>query len=158
MSVNLCSPPLFAVTHTSRSPADNTFNQGFFRSLPKPVREVVIKRAYNAATSSALSRNASMAMVMLYRLRMQQQQQQQDPEFDPSDLIETTEQQARLLAQSNLYFQRAIEHLQAPIPLEAKMVATLDMQAYQYDRWGAEAANAILLLGEYFIIEALGAQ
>ncbi|BGP55054.1 hypothetical protein JCM8202v2_002648 [Rhodotorula sphaerocarpa] len=136
----------------------NTFNQGFFRSLPKPVREVVIKRAYNAATSSALSRNASMAMVMLYRLRMQQQQQQRDPEFDPSDLIETTEQQARLLAQSNLYFQRAIEHLQAPIPLEAKMVATLDMQAYQYDRWGAEAANAILLLGEYFIIEALGAQ
>ena len=137
---------------------DNTFNQGFFRSLPKPVREVVVQRAYNAATSSELSRNASMAMVMLYRLRMQQQQQQQDPDFNPSDLATTTEQQARLLAQSNLYFQRAIEHLQAPIPLEAKMVAVLDMQAYQFDQYGAAAANAILLLGEYFINEALGPQ
>ncbi|KAG0658781.1 hypothetical protein C6P46_005646 [Rhodotorula mucilaginosa] len=138
--------------------AYNTFNQGFFRSLPKPVREVVVQRAYNAATSSELSRNASMAMVMLYRLRMQQQQQQQDPDFNPSDLATTTEQQARLLAQSNLYFQRAIEHLQAPIPLEAKMVAVLDMQAYQFDQYGAAAANAILLLGEYFINEALGPQ
>lgn len=138
--------------------ADNTFNQGFFRSLPKPVREVVVQRAYNAATSSELSRNASMAMVMLYRLRMQQQQQQQDPEFNPTDLASTAEQQARLLAQSNLYFQRAIEHLQAPIPLEAKMVAVLDMQTYQYDQYGAAAANAILLLGEYFITEALGSQ
>ncbi|GAA5991835.1 hypothetical protein JCM10908_002228 [Rhodotorula pacifica] len=136
----------------------NTFNQGFFRSLPKPVREVVVQRAYNAATSSELSRNASMAMVMLYRLRMQQQQQQQDPEFNPSDLASTAEQQARLLAQSNLYFQRAIEHLQAPIPLEAKMVAVLDMQTYQFDQYGAAAANAILLLGEYFINEALGPQ
>ncbi|KWU43276.1 hypothetical protein RHOSPDRAFT_35149 [Rhodotorula sp. JG-1b] len=138
--------------------AYNTFNQGFFRSLPKPVREVVVQRAYNAATSSELSRNASMAMVMLYRLRMQQQQQQQDPALNPSDLATTTEQQARLLAQSNLYFQRAIEHLQAPIPLEAKMVAVLDMQAYQFDQYGAAAANAILLLGEYFINEALGPQ
>ncbi|GAA5884226.1 hypothetical protein JCM3774_005082 [Rhodotorula dairenensis] len=136
----------------------NTFNQGFFRSLPKPVREVVVQRAYNAATSSELSRNASMAMVMLYRLRMQQQQQQQDPEFNPSDLATTAEQHARLLAQSNLYFQRAIEHLQAPIPLEAKMVAVLDMQTYQFDQYGAAAANAILLLGEYFINEALGPQ
>jgi hypothetical protein len=38
------------------------------------------------------------------------------------------------------------------------MVAVLDMQAYQFDQYGAAAANAILLLGEYFINEALGPQ
>jgi hypothetical protein len=38
------------------------------------------------------------------------------------------------------------------------MVAVLDMQNYQYDQWGAAAANAIVLLGEYFVHEELGLQ
>ncbi|GAA6007590.1 hypothetical protein JCM10207_006396 [Rhodosporidiobolus poonsookiae] len=135
----------------------NTFNDGFFRSLPKPVRDVVCKNVYNVVVSSELSRNAGMAMVMLYRLRMQQQQQQTNPSEDPDPAV-TAEQQARLLAQSNAYFQRALEHIQTPIPFEAKMVSILDMQAFQFDQWGAAAANAIVLLGEYFVNEELGSQ
>lgn len=153
-------------------PVYNTFNEGFFRSLPKPVRDIVVKRIYGLANSHELSRNASMAMVMLYRLRMQS-----SSEENP-DAAASTEAQARLLAQSDVYFQRAMEHLQKPIPFEAKLVATLDMQAYQVSRWllvhgsgsalnssdsqfdqfGAAAANAILLLMEYFVHESLGAQ
>ncbi|CEQ43216.1 SPOSA6832_05123 [Sporobolomyces salmonicolor] len=156
---------------------DNVFNDGFFRSLPKPVRDVVCQKVFNVVTSSELSRNAGMAMVMLYRLRMQQQQQQQQDVTDPAEAAAVTLQQARLLAQSNTYFQRALEHIQllligstvnslahlllellTPIPFEAKMVAVLDMQTYQFDQWGAAAANAIVLLGEYFVVEELGPQ
>lgn len=32
------------------------------------------------------------------------------------------------------------------------------MQNYQFDQWGAAAANAIVLLGEYFVHEELGLQ
>ena len=106
-------------------PVYNSFNEGFFRSLPKPVRDIVVKRIYGLANSHELSRNASMAMVMLYRLRMQS-----SSEENP-DAAASTDAQARLLAQSDVYFQRAMEHLQKPIPFEAKLVATLDMQAYQ---------------------------
>ncbi|GAA5950458.1 hypothetical protein JCM21900_004811 [Sporobolomyces salmonicolor] len=139
-------------------PVYNVFNDGFFRSLPKPVRDVVCQKVFNVVTSSELSRNAGMAMVMLYRLRMQQQQQQQQEVTDPAEAAAVTLQQARLLAQSNTYFQRALEHIQTPIPFEAKMVAVLDMQTYQFDQWGAAAANAIVLLGEYFVVEELGPQ
>ncbi|GAA5866706.1 hypothetical protein JCM8547_002731 [Rhodosporidiobolus lusitaniae] len=135
-------------------PVYDTFNNGFFRSLPKPVRDVVCKNVYNVVVSSELSRNAGMAMVMLYRLRTQQQQIQEEN----SDPAVVAEQQAKLLAQSNKFFQRALEHIQTPIPFEAKMVAVLDMQNYQYDQWGAAAANAIVLLGEYFVNEELGLQ
>ncbi|GAA6057367.1 hypothetical protein JCM3770_005728 [Rhodotorula araucariae] len=134
-------------------PIYNTFNDGFFRSLPKPVRAIVIEKVYNVVGTSDLSRHAAMAMVMLYRLRMHQQAQ-----VDAADVAQTSAQHAKLLAQSDHYFQKALEHLQAPIPLEAKLVAVLDMQSYQFDQWGAAAANAILLLGEYFINEALGSQ
>ncbi|BGP39460.1 hypothetical protein JCM10449v2_003410 [Rhodotorula kratochvilovae] len=96
-----------------------------------------------------------MAMVMLYRLRMHQQSR---ADGDAADVAQSSAQHAKLLAQSDHYFQKALEHLQAPIPLEAKLVAVLDMQSYQFDQWGAAAANAILLLGEYFINEALGSQ
>ncbi|GAA5872304.1 hypothetical protein JCM1840_004121 [Sporobolomyces johnsonii] len=139
-------------------PVYNAFNDGFFRSLPKPVRDVVCQKVFNVVTSSELSRNAGMAMVMLYRLRMQQQQQQQQEAIDPAEAAAVAVQQARLLAQSNAYFQRALEHIQTPIPFEAKMVAVLDMQTYQFDQWGAAAANAIILLGEYFVNEELGPQ
>ncbi|GAA5904803.1 uncharacterized protein JCM6883_003912 [Sporobolomyces salmoneus] len=131
-------------------PVYNAFNEGFFRSLPKPVRDIVVKRIYGLANSHELSRNASMAMVMLYRLRMQSSSDE-NPEA-------SAEAQARLLAQSDKYFQAAMEHLQKPIPFEAKLVATLDLQAYQFDQFGAAASNAILLLMEYFIHESLGSQ
>ncbi|GAA6064092.1 hypothetical protein JCM10212_003450 [Sporobolomyces blumeae] len=144
-------------------PIYNTFNEGFFRSLPKPVRDIVVKRLYGIANSSDLSRDAAMAMVMLYRLRMQSSSSSTagpgggggagQAEKEATELA-----QKRLLAQSDVYFQRAMEHLQKPIPFEAKMVACLDMQAYQFDQFGAAAANAIVLLGEYFINEALGSQ
>lgn len=69
---------------------------------------------------------------MLYRLRMQQQAQQTSTEPVSAEQVSATaEQHARLLAQSDHYFQKALEHLQGPIPFEAKMVAVLDMQTYQ---------------------------
>ncbi|GAA5863028.1 hypothetical protein JCM1840_002441 [Sporobolomyces johnsonii] len=143
-------------------PIYNDFNEGFFRSLPKPVRDIVVKRIYNITNSTELGRNASMAMVMLYRLRMQQSTcstvSADGTDEQPVDPQALAEAQARLLAQSDHYFQRALEHLQTPIPFEAKIIACLDMQFYQFDQWGAAAANAILLLGEYFITEALGSQ
>ncbi|TNY23010.1 hypothetical protein DMC30DRAFT_87484 [Rhodotorula diobovata] len=145
-------------------PIYNTFNDGFFRSLPKPVREVVIQKAYNVAGSSDLSRHAAMAMVchgalaLPLRGRAFQAHQTSSEPVSAAQVAATTEQHAKLLAQSDHYFQKALEHLQAPIPFEAKMVAVLDMQTYQFDQFGAAAANAILLLGEYFINEALGSQ
>lgn len=36
--------------------------------------------------------------------------------------------------------------------------ADLERVVSQFDQWGAAASNAILLLGEYFIHEALGSQ
>ncbi|GEM06487.1 cytoplasmic protein [Rhodotorula toruloides] len=137
----------------------NTFNNGFFRSLPKPLRDIVVQKVHNVVTTTDLGRNAAMAIVMLYRLRIQQQQRQQDSS-DPTsaDGTSNVEQQAHLLAQSNHYFQRALEHLQTPIPLEAKMIAMLDLQTFQFDQFGAAAANAMLLLGEVWINEALGSQ
>ncbi|GAA5829961.1 hypothetical protein JCM11251_007949 [Rhodosporidiobolus azoricus] len=135
-------------------PVYNTFNDGFFRSLPKPVRDVVCKNVYNVVVGSELSRNAGMAMVMLYRLRTQLH----GDNSDSSDPASIAEQQAKLLAQSNQFFQRALEHIQTPIPFEAKMVAVLDMQNYQFDLFGAAAGNAIVLLGEFFVHEELGLQ
>lgn len=72
---------------------------------------------------------------MLYRLRMQQQAQQASSEpLSAAEVATASEQHAKLLAQSDHYFQKALEHLQAPIPFEAKMVAVLDMQTYQVRR------------------------
>lgn len=136
----------------------NTFNNGFFRSLPKPLRDIVVQKVHNVVTTTELGRNAAMAIVMLYRLRIQQQQRQQESSDPTSADASNEEQQAHLLAQSNHYFQRALEHLQTPIPLEAKMVAMLDLQTFQFDQFGAAAANAMLLLGEVWINEALGSQ
>lgn len=137
----------------------NTFNNGFFRSLPKPLRDIVVQKVHNVVTTTELGRNAAMAIVMLYRLRLQQQQRPPEPaDSTAADGASNEEQQARLLAQSNHYFQRALEHLQTPIPLEAKMVAMLDLQTFQFDQFGAAAANAMLLLGEVWINEALGSQ
>ncbi|KAL7337586.1 cytoplasmic protein [Rhodotorula toruloides] len=137
----------------------STFNNGFFRSLPKPLRDIVVQKVHNVVTTTELGRNAAMAIVMLYRLRLQQQQRPPDPaDSTPVDGASNEDQQARLLAQSNHYFQRALEHLQTPIPLEAKMIAMLDLQTFQFDQFGAAAANAMLLLGEVWINEALGSQ
>lgn len=41
------------------------------------------------------------------------------------------EAREHLLAQSDRYFQQALAHLEKPVPLEAQMIAVLDLQAYQ---------------------------
>lgn len=127
------------------SPLYAAFNEGFFRSIPKPVREIMVKRMNNVASSSQLGAAASMAMVLLYRARTQ-----------PQGTEEAEQAQQRLLAQSDRFFQQAVLHLQTPIPLEGKIVACLDMQSHQFDLSGAAASHAVLLLSEFFITEALG--
>lgn len=84
------------------------------------MREIVTQRMNNVAATSELTRCASMAMVLLYRVRS-----------NVGDSGEMEEAQAKLLAQSDQYFQQALVHLQTPIPLEAQLIAVLDMQAYQ---------------------------
>lgn len=96
------------------------WNESYWKSMPKPVREIVAQRMNHVASSSELTRCASMAMVLIYRARKNS---------DNADDMQ--EAQARLLEKSEEYFKQALVHLQTPIPLEAQIVAVLDMQAYQ---------------------------
>ncbi|GAA5851714.1 hypothetical protein JCM8547_001183 [Rhodosporidiobolus lusitaniae] len=127
----------------------NVVNSGYFRSLPEPARQAVCSQIYDIAVSSSLGRCAGMSMVMLYRLRLQQR----STATDASRLAESEEW---LLAQSHHFFRCALEHIQTPIPLDAKIVATLDLQTQQFDQHGAAAANAMLLLGECFVKQDFG--
>ncbi|GAA6035944.1 hypothetical protein JCM8097_005178 [Rhodosporidiobolus ruineniae] len=139
-------------------PAYNEFNESWFASLPKPVRQVVNEKIFKLATTSVSSRSAGMAMVMLYRVRLQQQKQHHDSS-DPAEAALVAQQQQRLLDMSNSYFQKALDHLSVKdVPLEAKVLACLDLLTFQFDQFGAAACHAILLLTEFFITEALGQQ
>ncbi|KAM0746135.1 hypothetical protein T439DRAFT_360706 [Meredithblackwellia eburnea MCA 4105] len=128
----------------------NTFNDGFMRSLPKPVRKLITARFDKVASSNDLNRSASLALVLLYRVRSQ--------EGGPEAQAKLMEQVSPTCDnhQSEHYFQQALGKLQTPIPLEAQLVAVLDLQFHQHDQSGAAAAYAILLLGEFFVAEALG--
>ncbi|KAK4705356.1 hypothetical protein P7C70_g845, partial [Phenoliferia sp. Uapishka_3] len=147
------------------SPLYGKFNNDYLCSVPKPIRDLMTARLSNVASSHELTRAASLALVLLYRVRSQ--------EGGP-------EKQEELIKQSNSYFSEALLRLQSDIPLEAQLVAVLDLQFHQHDQSGAAAvralllphclgscanvfvftsklkAYAILLIGEFFIKEARG--
>ncbi|GAA5900964.1 hypothetical protein JCM6882_005990 [Rhodosporidiobolus microsporus] len=158
-STDAAVPPPEGATGDDGEPLDpvyNDFNADFFASLPKPVRDVVVGKIYNVATSAVSSRNAGMAMAMLYRLRQLQKQQLST---DPNEAAAAAKQQNRLLAAGNSYFQKALDHLAvSEVPFEVKILATLDLLSYQFDQFGAAACHAIHLLAEFFISDALGSQ
>ncbi|KAM0751037.1 hypothetical protein T439DRAFT_325193 [Meredithblackwellia eburnea MCA 4105] len=128
---------------TGPSPLYAALNEEFFRSIPNPVREMLKLRTGDVAASHDLTRAASMAMLLLYRARTLNEG--------------SAEAQELLIKQSDHYFQKAVMHLEtASIPLEAQMVAVADMQLHQFDQAGAPGVYAILLVGEFFVREALG--
>lgn len=125
-------------------PVYDQLNENFFASLPLPVREVVKRRMAEVAFSTELSKSACMAVCLLYRARMLEKV--------------APDARERLINRSNSYFLKAVEHLQgeAGVPLEAQVLAVFDLQLFQLEQYGAAAGNAILLLGDYFVTEALG--
>ncbi|KAK4703559.1 hypothetical protein P7C70_g2654, partial [Phenoliferia sp. Uapishka_3] len=145
-SVKHCQKPEHAsggCDCTGPSPLYAALNEEFFRSLPNPVREIVKMRTGDVAASHDLTRAASMAMVLLYRARTH-----------PGGGAEA---QSLLIKQSDHYFQQAVVHLEkASIPLEAQLVAVADMLLHQFDQAGGAGTYAILLVGEFFVREALG--
>ncbi|KAI5474225.1 Zn(2)-C6 fungal-type transcription factor [Pseudohyphozyma bogoriensis] len=118
-------------------------NETFLETLPKPVRQVIVQRWNNVASSTALGRASSTALCMLQFLRL--------PENN------NPEAQERILAQSNHYFERAIAHLaDDALPLESQLNSVIDMHYHQLDVGGAAAAYAVLLVGETFVVQAMG--
>ncbi|SCV71854.1 BQ2448_4548 [Microbotryum intermedium] len=135
-----------ALTQLESIPIYNALNDAFFSSIPKPVRDILRHRMTDVAFSSSLGKSACLALCLLFRAKTMEDQG-------------STETRERLIAQSNAYFQQAVEHLQTSrIPLEAQLLAVFDLQMYQLEQWGAAASYAILLLGDYFVSEAMGPQ
>ncbi|SGY23338.1 BQ5605_C019g08927 [Microbotryum silenes-dioicae] len=133
-----------ALTQLESIPIYNALNDAFFSSMPKPVRDILRHRMTDVAFSSSLGKSACLALCLLFRAKTMEDQG-------------STETRERLIAQSNAYFQQAVEHLQTSrIPLEAQLLAVFDLQMYQLEQWGAAASYAILLLGDYFVSEAMG--
>lgn len=83
-------------------------------AMPKPVREMIKKQITDTAFSSHLGQSASIALCLMYRARMLDK--------DASD-----DTRQRLIQQSDAYFQDAVNHLDAAIPLEAQCLAVFDM-------------------------------
>jgi hypothetical protein len=118
-------------------------NDNFFRSIPAPLRVLVLDRIQNVSSAHELTGAASMALVLLQLAQAR----------------ENTDQPARaeLLQQSDNFFQEAVRALDIEsIPLEAQMIAVMDLHVYQLSQAGAAAAYAILLVGNYFLTQALG--
>ena len=55
------------------------------------------------------------------------------------------ETRAKLIEQSTEFFNASLQHLQAPIPLEAQMIAVLDLQYHQFELNGSAAAHSVIL-------------
>ncbi|GAA5911505.1 hypothetical protein JCM6882_000521 [Rhodosporidiobolus microsporus] len=137
-------------------PLYDEYSREYFSSLPKPVRDVICSKIFNAASSTVSNRSSAMAIVMLFRLRQVQSQRNSD---DPALAAAAAEQEGHLLLASTSYFNKALEHLQVTdVPLEAKMLAAYDLLGFQFERFGASACHGIRLLCESFITEAYGPQ
>ncbi|KAK4046875.1 hypothetical protein OIV83_005771 [Microbotryomycetes sp. JL201] len=123
-------------------------NEGFFSSLPQPVRQILNARMDETAFSTALGKSACMALCLLYRARM----------LDDEQSVETRQ---KLIKQSTHYYQKAVDELctqsgRNQIPLEASLLAVLDMHLFSLEEQGAAAGYAILLIGDAIITQSLG--
>lgn len=96
----------------------SSLNDDLLRSLPRPAAELLSRQWNSLASSTELGRAAAMALCMLQYLRLPENRNH--------------EAQARILAQSNTYFERAVTHLaDGQIPLEAQLNAVIDMHYHQ---------------------------
>ncbi|KAK4702734.1 hypothetical protein P7C70_g3485, partial [Phenoliferia sp. Uapishka_3] len=129
------SPAAQDATLSGPSPDYNSFNEGFLMSIPNPLRKILTKRVDDVAASHELTRTSSLAICLLYRAR---------------SLPNSDEARAKLIEQSDEHYQAALRHLDAAVPLEAQMIAVLDLQYLQFDRFGSAAAQSIILLGSLF--------
>lgn len=92
------------------------------------MRRYIVAKITSLTASYDLTRAASMAIVLLHRARS-------SPDHDP--------EARKLLAKSDEYFQEAVLGLgSAGIPLEAQLLACLDLEAYQVSRCVARAPCA----------------
>ena len=81
---------------------------------------MVKARMMDVAFSNELSKSSAMAICLLYRARMS------------STTDSTPEARQRLITESDQYFNKAVQQLQATdIPLEAQILACLDLELFQ---------------------------
>lgn len=115
----------------------------FLSSLPPPVRDIVKRRIMDVAFSNDLSKSASIALCLLYQART---------------LPDGDQARERLTEQSTSYFDRAAAKLTTTtaIPLEAQILATLDLFLHALEGNGAAAGYSVLLLADHWITSSLG--
>lgn len=94
------------------------------------------------AQSTKLGQAAAAATVMLYLAH-------EAPNTDAN-------KRKQLLARSDAYFQQAVSHLSDSAPLEGQIAAVVDLWAHQVLAVSPQAANAVLAIGDLFVMQARG--
>ncbi|ORY80656.1 hypothetical protein BCR35DRAFT_325128 [Leucosporidium creatinivorum] len=134
-----------ALQEAQALPIYAALSDAFLTSLPPPVRDIVKRRIMDVAFSNSLSKSASIALCLLYQARSL-----------PDDAGDQARE--RLIRQSTTYFDRAATRLTTTtaIPLEAQMLATLDLYLHALESNGSAAGYSVLLLADHWVTSSLG--
>ncbi|BGP23005.1 proteophosphoglycan ppg4 [Rhodotorula toruloides] len=120
----------------------NMINSAFLMSMPPDDRKRTTVRWTQLAQSTKLGQAAAAATVMLYLAH-------ETPNTD-------ADKRKQLLARSDQYFQQAVLHLSDSAPLEGQIAAVIDLWAHQMLAVSPQAANAVLAIGDLFVMQARG--
>ncbi|BGO97901.1 Proteophosphoglycan ppg4 [Rhodotorula toruloides ATCC 204091] len=120
----------------------NMLNSAFLMSMPPDDRKRATMRWTQLAQSTKLGQAAAAATVMLYLAF-------ETPNTD-------ADKRKQLLARSDQYFQQAVLHLSDSAPLEGQIAAVIDLWAHQMLAVSPQAGNAVLAIGDLFVMQARG--
>ncbi|GAA5857992.1 hypothetical protein JCM8547_006654 [Rhodosporidiobolus lusitaniae] len=148
-------PPITTHAGPPLDPLYRRLTEGLALTLPYEFREMAIVGLMNLAESSILNRNAANATSNLCRLA--QHASRRPP---PADILRTAAwsfRQEQLEQEGATYVREALRYLALlDLPLAARLLACYDLSTYQYDRFGNEACNAVLLVADFFVTQKLG--
>lgn len=134
--------PITAFATLTFTLADNMLNSAFLMSMPPDDRKRATMRWTQLAQSTKLGQAAAAATVMLYLAF-------ETPNTD-------ADKRKQLLARSDQYFQQAVQHLSDSAPLEGQIAAVIDLWAHQMLAVSPQAGNAVLAIGDLFVMQARG--
>ncbi|BGP38885.1 hypothetical protein JCM10449v2_002823 [Rhodotorula kratochvilovae] len=133
-------------------PAYDVLFQSYIFAMSPPLQEMIMAGIRETIQSSAACRHAALATSTLCRLWFLLEARKDCA--TPLSPGTTEEEEQRLRAKSDEYYQRAMDYLgQQSIALMPKFMALGDLWMHQFMMVGAEAASFLTLLGEIFAQE-----
>ncbi|GAA5914477.1 hypothetical protein JCM6882_003031 [Rhodosporidiobolus microsporus] len=143
--------PLAELAHLD--PLYLPFTQGLSGSTSDAGR--VSDALVRLAASTALGRHAAQAMVTLVRIH--HLRSKEEHLVQPHEAALFAQRREQLQQVGYAHFEKGLDHLMRDdLPLANRLLGCVDLLIYQFEQYGAQAAQAMLFLSESFITQALG--